>query len=471
MVVTASDRTGLGSGRIGPLLFKLALPAITAQVINALYNIVDRMYIGRLPEVGADALTGVGVTFPIITAVSAFAALVSMGGAPRASIALGMGDRDKAEEILGNCVSALLALSVLLTAAVQIFGRGMLLAFGASSVTIGYAWRYIYIYSMGTVFVQLALGLNAFINAQGFARTAMLSVLIGAVCNITLDPVLMFWLGMGVSGAALATVISQAVSAVWVVSFLRSEKSVIKIKKSCMRPRTEILLPVLALGASPFVMQSTESLISVCFNTSLLKYGGDASVGVMAVAGGIMQFSMFPLHGLTQGAQPIISFNYGAGKIERVESAFRVLLASCLVYSFILWCVSVFSPSLLVSVFTGDPVLAGGARFVRIYMCASLIFGAQVACQQTFVALGNSMTSLFLALLRKVFLLIPLIYILPNFFDDKVFAVFLAEPLADALAVCTTSALFAAYFTKLKREMLLHRALPEGGSAKKRSAV
>ncbi|WP_288334626.1 MATE family efflux transporter [Cloacibacillus porcorum] len=456
----AAKKVDLGTGSVGYLLFRLALPAITAQIINVLYNMVDRMYIGHMPDIGANALTGVGVTFPAITAISAFAALVSMGGAPRASIMLGRGDKDTAERILGNCTTALLIAAFLLTAVFLIYGKRILLMFGASRATIEYGWSYMRIYSLGTVFVQLSLGLNAFINTQGYARTGMLSVLIGAVCNIILDPLLMFGLHMGVQGAALATIISQGISAAWVVLFLTSDRSYLNIKRRYMKPRWDILAPALALGAAPFVMQSTESILNICFNTSLLKYGGDLAVGAMTIQGSVMQFSMFPLQGMTQGAQPIVSFNYGAGNIERVSAAFRTLLRACLVYSALIWAFCMFTPMLFITIFTKDAALTEYCvRSIRVYMAASLIFGAQIACQQTFIALGNSRTSLFLALLRKVFLLIPLIYILPNIFEDKVFAVLLAEPIADTIAVCTTVTMFYLSFRKLKREILLSRVL------------
>lgn len=464
----ATKKVDLGTGGVGRLLFRLSLPAVTAQIINVLYNMVDRMYIGHLHGVGASALTGVGVTFPAITAISAFAALVSMGGAPRASIMLGRGDKEKAELILGNCTTALLTASLLLTAGFLLYGRQILMMFGASDATVEYGWSYMRVYSLGTVFVQLSLGLNAFINAQGYAKTGMLSVLIGAVCNIILDPILMFGLRMGVTGAALATIISQGISAAWVVLFLTSKRSYLNIRVRCMKPKKEILMPALALGAAPFVMQSTESILNICFNTSLLKYGGDLAVGAMTIQGSVMQFSMLPLQGMTQGAQPVISFNYGAGKIERVSAAFRVLLRACLGYSALIWALCMFTPTVFIAIFTKDAALTEYClRYIRVYMAASLIFGAQIACQQTFIALGNGRTSLFLALLRKVFLLIPLIYILPRLFGNKVLAVFLAEPAADMIAVCTTVSLFYASFRKLKREILLSRALRTGGNKEK----
>lgn len=444
----------LGSGSVGKLLFQLALPAITAQIINVLYNMVDRMYIGHLPDVGANALTGVGVTFPIIMAISAFAALVSMGGAPRASIMLGKGKKDEAEKILGNCTTALIIVAAVLTVFFLVFGRSVLMTFGASENTIEYAWSYMQIYSMGTIFVQLALGLNAFINAQGYAKVGMYTVLIGAVCNIILDPILMFVFHLGVRGAALATIISQGISAVWVVCFLISDKSYLRIRPRFMKLEKDVLLPAIALGAAPFVMQFTESILNVCFNTSLQKYGQDIAVGSMTILSSVMQFSMLPLMGMCQGGQPIISFNYGARKLDRVSQTFRLMLISCMAFSSLMWAVSIFAPQVFVYIFTKDAALTQYASWaMRIYMAVALLFGAQLACQQTFIALGDSKTSLFLALLRKVFLLIPLIYVLPLFFEDKVMAVFMAEPIADAIAVCTTVVLFVFSFRKLKREM------------------
>lgn len=445
-----SGGADLGEDRIGPLLFKLAFPAIVAQIINVMYNLVDRMYIGHIPDIGEAALTGVGVTMPVIMAISAFAALVSMGGAPRASIMMGRGENEKAEKILGNCTTMLVIMAVILTTVFMICGRDILMIFGASDQTIGYAWEYMQIYAMGTIFVQIALGLNAFINAQGFAKMGMFTVAIGAVCNIILDPIFMFGLDMGVQGAAWATILSQAISCVWVFCFLTGKKSRLRIRLRNLKPEGKVIGPSLALGISPFIMQFTESVLSVCFNTSLAKYGGDIAVGAMTILSSVMQFSMLPLQGLTQGAQPIVSYNYGAGNLDRVKKTFFLLLKCSLIYSTLLWAISVFAPQVFVSIFTNGEELGEYARWaMRIYMAMSLIFGAQIACQQTFVALGKAVHSLFLAVLRKVILLIPMIYILPNFFEDKVFAVFLAEPVSDLLAVCTTVTLFFATAWKL----------------------
>lgn len=395
--------TNLGKDPVGRLLFRLAVPAITAQIVNVLYNMVDRMYIGHIPKIGAAALTGVGVTFPIIMVISAFAALMAMGGAPKASIMMGKGDRETAEKILGNCTSGTIAAGLILTVLLLIFGRDLLMLFGASENTIGYADTYMKIYACGTLFVQIALGLNTFITTQGFAGTSMLSVVIGAVTNIILDPIFIFGFDMGVSGAALATIISQALSAVWVLLFLTGKKTTLKIRKKYLKIDPRLYGSCLALGMSPFIMQATEGAITVCFNSSLLRYGGDIAVGAMTILSSVMQFSMLPLQGLTQGAQPIVSFNYGAGNMERVKKAFFLLLRACVIYSTLLWAVAVFVPQAFIMIFTSDADLSAYTEWaMRIYMAMSLIFGIQVACQQTFIALGNAKTSLFLAVLSTL---------------------------------------------------------------------
>lgn len=433
----------LGEDRIGGLLFKLALPAILAQVINLLYNLVDRMYIGHIAEVGSVALTGLGVTMPFIMCVSAFAALVSMGGAPRASIMMGRDNKEEAERILGNCTSMLVLVAVIVTMVSQIWGQDILLLFGASESTLPYAWAYMQIYSLGTIFVQLALGLNAFINAQGFARTGMLTVVIGAVCNIILDPIFIFGLHMGVRGAALATILSQGVSSVWIVRFLLGKETTLRIRKGNLKIRPKTVGPCIALGVAPFIMQFTESVLNICFNTSLLKYGGDVAVGAMTILSSVMQMSMLPIQGLTQGAQPIIGFNYGAKKMDRVKKTFRLLFVSCVAFTAVIWLICMILPQAFILIFTDQAELIAFTKWaIRIYMAVSVIFGVQISCQQTFIALGNAKTSVFLALLRKVILLIPLIYILPAFMEDKLMAVFLAEPVADVIAVTTTSILF-----------------------------
>ena len=432
----------LGTKPVGKLLWQLALPAIVAQLVNMLYNMVDRMYIGHIPDVGAAALTGLGVTMPVILLVSAFAALVSMGGAPRAAIMMGRNKKDEAERILGNCAAALVVMAVVLTAAILLFGRKALLLFGASSETIGYAWDYLSIYAIGTVAVQLTLGLNAFITTQGFSRVSMMTVMIGAVCNIVLDPVFIFVFGMGVRGAALATILSQTVSAVWVLRFLTGKKTMLRIRPAYLRIEPKVYLPCMALGLAPVVMQFTESILSVSFNSSLLKYGGDLAVGSMTILNSVMQFSLLPLQGLTQGGQPIISFNYGAGNKQRVLSIYKLLLVICLSYSMLIWAAAMIAPQMFAKLFTSDAALIEAVRHnLRIYMGATGLFGLQIACQQTFVSMGDAKTSLFLALLRKVFLLIPLIFILPVFLQNKVDAVLLAEPISDFVAVSVTTTL------------------------------
>ena len=449
--------TDLSQGSVGRLLFRLSLPTITSQLVNMLYNLVDRVYIGHMQPadtVGAMALTGVGVCLPIIMVISAFAALMGAGGAPRASIQEGRGDIPGAERIMGNSFTLLLGISLALTLLLQLFAQPLLLTFGASENTIGYALDYLRIYSLGTVFVQMTMGMNAYITAQGFTTVSMKTTLIGAVLNTILDPVFIFVLGLGVRGAALATILSQAVSAAWVLRFLRGKGSKWRLRKENLRPVPAVFLPCLALGLAPFIMQATESLIAVCFNSSLLKYGGDPAVCAMTVLTSIMQLAMMPLMGLSQGAQPVISFNFGARNGRRVRDAFRCLLKASLAYSMALWLLVQLFPRVFVSMFNNDPALVEYAAWAaRIYLGALGIFGIQLSCQQTFIALGNAKTSLFLAVLRKIILLIPLIYILPNFFADKVFAVFLAEPAADLIAMTTTALLFSRQFKRAVAEL------------------
>ncbi len=453
----------LGTLGVGKLLLKLSVPAVTAQLVNMLYNIVDRIYIGNMEGIGDAALTGVGVTFPVLMFISAFASLIGMGGAPRASVKLGEKNNAEAERIMGNCMAALLVLAVILTAAFLALGEPLLYLFGASDETIGYALTYMNIYVCGNIFVLPALGMNPFISAQGFARTGMLTVLIGAVVNIVLDPIFIYVFHWGVAGAAIATVISQAVSAVWALAFLSGKKTTLRLKKCHIRLNFKVLWPVLALGVSPFVMNATESLISICFNSSLQKYGGDDAVGAMTILVSIMQLLSLPLSGLAQGAQPITSYNYGCGKMDRVKKSFYLLFIVSMIYSLIFWLINMLFPQLLVGLFCKDgslKSLAAGAA--RVYLAAGFVMGAQRACQQTFISLEQAGCSLFLAILRKIILLIPFIYILPALFPDhEVYAVFAAEPVADVLAVSCTVAYFFATFNKRlkKREQLLK----EGG--------
>lgn len=445
----------LATEPIGKLLFRLSIPTVVAQLINMLYNIVDRIYIGHIPGEGSLALTGVGVCMPIIMLVSAFAALVSSGGAPRASIFMGEKDQNSAEKTLGNCFSLQIVVSVILTAVLLIWNKDLLLAFGASENTIGYATDYMSIYAIGTLFVQMTLGMNTFITAQGFTTISMISVIIGAVCNIVLDPIFIFGFQMGVKGAALATIISQMLSCVWIIAFLCGKKTQLKIKKENLKLRADIILPCIALGTAAFVMQSSESVISVCFNSSLLKYGGDIAVGAMTIMTSVMQFAMLPLQGIAQGAQPITSYNFGAKNAGRVKKTFRLLLITCLTYSIALWAAVMIAPQMFVKIFTSDASLAQfAAPMLRIYLGGLGLFGIQIACQMTFTSLGKAVNSIVVAVVRKFVLLLPLIYIMPSLLADKTQAVYMAEPVADIIAVTFTAILFTFQFKKALKEIM-----------------
>jgi len=448
----------LATEPIGKLLLKLAIPTVIAQVVNMLYNIVDRIYIGHIPGDGSLALTGVGVSMPIIMIVSAFAALIGTGGPPRASIFMGKGDKKSAEKILGGCLSLQIVISLVLTFLLYVFGERLLLAFGASENTISYAWDYLSIYAAGTVFVQLTLGTGAFITAQGFAKYGMATVLIGALCNIVLDPIFIFGFSMGVKGAALATVLSQAASCMWVISFLSGKKTYLRIRKENLKIDFRLVLPCVALGLATFVMQSSESVISVCFNSSLLSYGGDIAVGAMTVLTSVMQFAMLPMMGIAQGAQPITGYNYGAGNVKRVKKTFRLLLTVCLCYSFVLWGVIMLFPRGFAGIFTSDAQLIDfTASALRIYCAVLCLFGIQTACQMTFVSIGNAVCSIIVAVVRKFVLLLPLIYIVPRFTQNKTMGVYLAEPVADVIAVSFTAVLFGIMFTKAMKKLSLSK--------------
>lgn len=448
------DKTFLGTVPVGKLLFKLAVPTVIAQLVNMLYNIVDRIYIGHMPGDGSLALTGVGVCMPLIMIVSAFAALISSGGAPRASIAMGKGEHESAEKILGGCVTVQVVISLILTVVILVWNKDLLLAFGASENTISYANSYMSLYAFGTLFVQLTLGMNAFITAQGFAKTGMFTVMIGAVANIILDPVFIYGFHMGVRGAALATILSQGISCVWVIHFLCGEKTILRLKRKNLRVDFGLVLPCLALGLSAFIMQASESVISVCFNSSLLAYGGDLAVGAMTILTSVMQFAMLPLQGLAQGAQPISSYNFGAKNAERVKQTFFALLKASLTYSVILWACIMLFPQAFAGIFTPDQeLLAFTAKALRIYCGALFIFGIQIACQMTFVSIGNAPCSIIVAILRKFVLLIPLIFILPHILPDQTMAVYTAEPAADTLAVIFTMVMFGTQFKKALKKL------------------
>lgn len=449
-----TNKEFLGTERIGKLLFKLSIPTVIAQLINMLYNIIDRIYIGHMPGDGSLALTGVGVCMPLIMLVSAFAALVSAGGAPRASIFMGKKDLDSAQKTLGNCFSLQMIVSFVLTFILIIWNEDLLLAFGASENTISYATQYMSIYALGTLFVQMTLGMNTFITAQGFTTISMISVLIGAICNIVLDPLFIFGLGMGVKGAALATILSQAISCIWIISFLCGKKTRLKLRKQDMRLHASIILPCIALGSAAFIMQASESIISICFNASLLHYGGDIAVGAMTIMVSVMQFAMLPLQGIAQGAQPITSYNYGAKNVGRVKKTVRLLIITCLTYSLTLWSAVMLFPHLFVGIFTPDQALINfSAPMLRIYLGGVCLFGIQIACQMTFTALGKALNSIVVAVVRKFVLLLPLIYIMPHLVSNQTMGVYMAEPVADIIAVTFTTILFAFQFKKAMNEI------------------
>ena len=445
----------LGRDPLGKLLLKLALPAILAQLVNMLYNIVDRIYIGHIRDTGAIALTGIGLCLPIILIIMAFSALIGFGGAPRAAIYMGKQDMESARKILGSCVIMLTGLAVVLTLIFLLGGRQMLFLFGASENTISYAWGYLRIYVCGTIFVMISLGLNSFITTQGFSVEGMGTILIGAALNIILDPIFIFGFHMGVSGAALATIISQAVSAVWVLRFLRGRKTKLRIERQYLQLKKEYVLPVLALGVSPFVMQSTESLINISFNTSLYKYGGDIAVSSITILSSVMQMIFLPLSGLTQGAQPIISYNYGARNDERVKKTFRMLVFTCLGFATAAWAVMMMFPGMFVKIFnsSSQELYEMASWGMRIYIAGAFAMGAQMACQQTFLALGQAKVSLFFACFRKLILMLPLIFIITLFLENKLMGVFLAEAVSDLTAGIATTVTFLILFPRiLQRE-------------------
>lgn len=440
----------MATGNIPKLFFKLAIPAVVAQLVNLLYNIVDRIYIGHIPEVGASALTGVGLCSAIMMFITAFSMLAGAGGAPLAAIALGKNDKEQAEKIMTNSFSLLLIFAALLTVSIYIFAPTLLSWFGASEVTLPYAVDYTRIYILGTVFVLLVTGMNPFVTTQGFAKIAMLTTVIGAIINIILDPIFIFLLNMGVKGAALATILSQGVGAIWILRFLTGKETILKLRKENMKLDPKIFGPTLALGISPFVMVSTESLLSISFTTSLAKYGGDIAVGAMTIITSINMLVSMPLQGFCQGGQPIMSYNFGAGNTDRVKKAFFVQFGVCVAYATIFWGLCMLIPNVFAGIFTTDAALAEYASWaIRIYMAGIFSVGFQISCQQSFMALGQAAISLVMAFLRKLILLIPFIFILPNFFEDKVFGVFVAEPISDIIAAAVTTIVFFTQFKKI----------------------
>ena len=453
MAKQEKTKQDMGSGSVKKLMLSMAVPAVVGQVVNLLYNVVDRIYIGHIPEIGGAALTGVGLCSPILMLITAFAMMAGSGGAPRAAIAMGQGDRERAEKILGNCFTVLLIFSVILTAVFYSACPSLLRLFGASDATLPYAVEYGRIYILGSVFVLITMGMNVFITTQGFATFSMLTTVIGAVINIVLDPILIFGLGMGVKGAAIATVASQAVSALWILWFLTGRKTLLKLKMSNMKLVPSVILPCLGLGVSTFVMLSTESILSVSFTSSLARYGGDVAVGAMTVLTSINQLMTMPLSGICQGGQPLISYNYGAGKLDRVKEAFLCQFITCVSYTVVFWAVIQLAPGFFAGIFTSDAALVDYTAWaIRVFLALGFSVGFQISCQQAFMALGQAKISLVMALLRKVFLLIPMIFLLPNFFADKAFAVFLAEPVSDIIAAGVTTFMFFRFFRKLMKE-------------------
>lgn len=444
------NKEKLGTESVYKLLASLAVPAVIAQIVNLLYNIVDRIYIGHIPNIGASALTGVGLFTPILMMINAFAMFSGSGGAPRASIFLGAKENDKAEKVIGNCFSLTIFLTIVLTIVFYIFAPQLLMLFGASEVTLPYALEYARIYILGTGAVLIVMGMNPFITIQGFAKTSMLTTVIGAVINIILDPVFIFVFDMGVKGAAIATVLSQVVGAIWILVFLTGKSTILHLRKENLKIENEILFPCLALGISTFVMISTESILSMTFTSSLSKYGGDLAVGAMTIITSVAQLCSMPLQGICQGGQTIISYNFGARKNERVKKAFFAELCVCATYAIVFWALMMLFPKVFAGIFTSDATLTDyTAGVLRIYMIGIFATGFQISCQNSFVGLSQAKISLFLAVLRKLILLIPLILILPLFFEDQVFGVFIAEPVSDILAATITTITFVTKFNKI----------------------
>ena len=443
----------MGSGSVKRWMVKMAVPAVIGQVVNLLYNIVDRIYIGHISGIGGSALTGVGLFTPILMLITAFAMLAGAGGAPRAAIAMGKGSREEAEKIMANCFTVLLILAVILTAVFSVFLPSLLRLFGASDVTLPYGTTYGRIYILGSIFVLTVMGMNPFLTTQGFSRMSMMTTVIGAGINIVLDPIFIFVLDLGVAGAALATVLSQAVSAVWILKFLTGKKTLLKLKPGNMTLERKIIAPCLGLGVSSFVMVSTESLLSISFTSSLSRYGGDVAVGAMTVLTSINQLIMMPMQGVCQGGQPLMSFNYGARKLNRVKEAFLCQFLTCVTYTAVFWSLLMLFPNAFAGIFTSDTALVEYTAWaIRVFLAGCFSVGFQLSCQQAFMALGQAKTSLIMACLRKLILLIPLIFILPLFFENQAFAVFLAEPVSDILSAVVTTAVFARFFRKLMKE-------------------
>ena len=439
-------------GSVASNILRMAIPMTIAQIVNVLYNIVDRMYIGRLPDEGMVALTGLGLTFPVISIVTAFANLCGSGGAPLCSIARGEGNLDEAENIMGNAFTLLLMIGVALTGVVLAVKRPVLYLFGASDVTFPYADAYLTVYTLGSIFVMIGLGMNAFINSQGFGNFGMATVCIGAAANIVLDPIFIYLFDMGVQGAALATIISQFLSAVWVLKFLVGRRAILKLRLRYMRLRWRIVRRIVALGLSNFTMACTNSAVQVMCNSTLQFYGGDLYVGVMTVINSIREVVFMPISGTTQGSLPVMGYNYGARDYARVRQCIKFITKLCVVYAtFVCVFLQIF-PELMIRIFNDDPeLIQAGARCVRIYSCCFFMMSLQMAGQNTFLALGRSKQAIFFSLLRKAIIVVPLVYILPRIGGLGVTGVFLSEPISDVIG---GSACFITMMCTVWRELV-----------------
>lgn len=428
------QKNDFGKGSVSSNIMKMAIPMTLAQLVNVLYNVVDRMYLGHMDGDSSLALTGVGLTFPIITIISAFANLFGMGGAPLCSIARGQKDLDRAENIMGNSFTLLFGSGTILMTLGYLFRRPILYLFGASDVTYQYANDYICIYLAGTLFVMMGLGMNSFINSQGFSGTGMVTVMLGAVVNIILDPVLIFVCHMGVKGAALATVISQCLSAVWVLTFLTGKKAILRLRFGRMRLKAGLVKDISALGTSGFVMAVTNGLVQIACNATLQSYGGDLYVGIMTVINSVREILTMPVYGLTNGAQPVLGFNYGAKEFKRVKTGIVFMTASCIAYTMAAWAVTYFMPEPLIRLFNSDAqLLAAGKAAMQIYFMGFFLMSLQFSGQAVFTALGKSKQAVFFSLLRKAVIVVPLTLLLPRIGALGIDGVFWAEPVSNLI--------------------------------------
>lgn len=432
-----AHQTDFSRGSVYRNIMEVAAPMILAQLLNLLYNIVDRIYIGRIPKVGTTALTGVGICFPIISLVSAFTYLYGNGGAPLCAMERGRGNEEEAEKLMGNSFFLLLVTGVVLLILGELFYRPVLYLFGASDATFVYAREYIRLYLLGTVFVMVSVGMNPFINSQGFGNMGMVSVLIGAALNILLDPLFIFGFQMGVKGAALATILSQLCSAVWVMWFLTSKKAVLKLKISCMRLEAARVKRILGLGVSGFIMSFTNSLVQVVCNATLQTYGGDIYVGVMTVLNSVREICTLPVQGFTNGASPVMSFNYGEKAFERVKKAIWFVTAVCISYTVLIWGVLRLAPAFFIRIFNDSPeLLEKAVPSLHIYFFGFCFMALQFTGQSVFVALGKSRRATFFSLLRKAFIVAPLTVLLPRVANLGVDGVFWAEPISNLIGGC-----------------------------------